>query len=93
MTAMTSTFERFITNNPKQKALFDKEYEDFLLSEFITQKMQEENLSVRALAKKASVSPTVIQKIRNPKSADKITYNTLTSVLRSLGYKMRIEKI
>ena len=70
-----------------------KEYEDSLFSEFVIQKMQEENLSVRALAKKASVSPTVIQKIRNPRSADKITYNTLTSVLRSLGYKMRLEKI
>lgn len=90
---MMSTFDKFITNDPEQKALFDKEYEDFLLSEFVIQKMQEENLSVRALAKKAAVSPTVIQKIRNPKSADKITYNTLTSVLRSLGYKMRVEKI
>lgn len=90
---MMSTFDKFITNDPEQKALFDKEYEDFLLSEFVIQKMQEENLSVRALAKKASVSPTVIQKIRNPKNADKITYNTLMSVLRSLGYKMRVEKI
>lgn len=90
---MKSTFDQFITNDPKQKALFAKEYEDFLFSEFVIQKMQEENLSVRALAKKASVSPTVIQKIRNSKSADKITYKTLTSVLRSLGYKMRLEKI
>ena len=32
---MTSTFDEFINNNPEQKALFDKEYEEFLLSEFI----------------------------------------------------------
>ncbi len=35
---MSSTFDEFITNDPEQKALFDKEYEDFLLSEFIIQK-------------------------------------------------------
>jgi hypothetical protein len=40
--AMKSTFGEFITDDPKQKALFDKEYDDFLLSEFIIQKMEEE---------------------------------------------------
>ena len=90
---MSSTFDEFITNDPEQKALFDKEYEDFLLSEFIIQKMEEENLSVRSLAKKASVSPTVIQKLRNNKSAERITYKTFMSVIRSLGYKMRLEKM
>ena len=90
---MKSTFDEFITNDPKQKALFDKEYDDFLLSEFIIQKMEEENLSVRSLAQKASVSPTVIQKLRNSESAEKITFSTFVSVLRSLGYKMRLEKI
>ncbi|WP_248403463.1 hypothetical protein [Butyrivibrio fibrisolvens] len=39
---MKSTFDEFITDDPKQKALFDKEYDDFLLSEFIIQKMEEE---------------------------------------------------
>lgn len=90
---MSSTFDEFITNDPEQKALFDKEYEDFLLSEFIIQKMEEENLSVRSLAKKASVSPTVIQKLRNNERAERITYKTFMSVIRSLGYKMRLEKM
>lgn len=30
--AMKSTFDEFITDNPKQKALFDKEYDDFQIS-------------------------------------------------------------
>lgn len=90
---MKSTFDEFITDDPKQKALFDKEYDDFLLSEFIIRTMEEENLSVRSLAKKASVSPTVIQKLRNNESAEKITYSTFASVIRSLGYKMYLEKI
>lgn len=90
---MKSTFDEFISDDPKQKALFDKEYDDFLLSEFIIQKMEEENLSVRSLAQKASVSPTVIQKLRNSESAEKITYSTFLSVIRSLGYKMHLEKL
>jgi len=55
--------------------------------------MAEENLSVRSLAQKASVSPTVIQKLRNNESAEKITYSTFMSVIRSLGYRMRLEKL
>ena len=90
---MKSTFDEFITNNPKQKEKFEKEYEDFLLSEFIIEKMEEENISVRALAKKASVSPTVIQKLRSSKDAEKITYSTFTAVIKSLGYKVKLEKI
>ena len=89
---MKSTFDTFITDNPDQKEKFDREYEDFLLSEFIVQKMEEENLSVRSLAKKASVSPTVIQKLRNSESAEKITYRTFVSVINSLGYRLQLEK-
>jgi hypothetical protein len=41
---MKTTFDEFITDNPNQKEQFDKEYEEFLLSEFIIQKMEEENI-------------------------------------------------
>ena len=57
---MKSTYEDFISD-PKRKEKLDKEYNDFLLSEFILEKMESENLSVRALVKKAGVSPTIIQ--------------------------------
>ena len=88
---MKSTYEEFISD-PKRKEKFDKEYSDFLLSEFILEKMESENLSVRALAKKAGVSPTIIQKIRS-KNAEKINFRTFTNVLHSLGYKVNIERI
>ena len=67
-----STFDKYIKNDIKQKKKFDKEYNNFLLSEFILEKMEEENISVRELARKAEVSPTIIQKLRNNKTADKI---------------------
>jgi transcriptional regulator with XRE-family HTH domain len=89
---METTFDKFINSDPKRKEKFDKEYNDFLLSEFILEKMESEQISVRALAKKAGVSPTVIQKIRSA-NAEKINYKTFTNVLNSLGYKISIEKI
>ena len=92
-TNMKSTFDQFITDIPEQKAAFDKEYEEFLLSEFIIQKMEEENLSVRSLAQKAHVSPTIVQKIRNTETAENITYKTFLSIINSLGYKLRLEKM
>ena len=89
---METTFDKYINNNPKEREIFDREYADFLLSEFVLEKMEQENISVRALAKKAGVSPTIIQKIRS-KDAEKINYRTFSSVLHSLGYKINIEKI
>jgi len=89
---METTFDKFINSNPKRKEKFEKEYNDFLLSEFILEKMEQENISVRKLAKKAGVSPTVIQKIRT-KDAERINFRTFTNVLHSLGYKLNIERI
>ncbi len=90
---MESTFDKFINNNPKEKAKFEKEYNDFLLSEFILEKMEEEKLSVRALAKKADVSPTIIQKLRKSETAEKINYGTFIAVINSLGYKLNLVHI
>lgn len=87
-----TTFEKFFKDNPEQKEIYDKEYNDFLLSEFMLEKMAEQNLSIRELARQASVSPTIIQKLRS-KDAEKITLTTFTTVLRCLGYRIKLEKI
>jgi DNA-binding Xre family transcriptional regulator len=89
---METTFDKFINSNPKRKEKFYKEYNEFLLSEFVLEKMELEKISVRTLAKKAGVSPTVIQKIRT-KNAERINFRTFTNVLNTLGYKINIEKI
>ena len=90
---MKSTFDKFINDNPMQKAAFVNEYEGFLISEFIIQKMEEENISVRSLAQKVEVSPTVIQKLRNSETAENINYKTFLSVIHTLGYRIKLEKI
>ena len=87
-----TTFEQFFKDNPDQKEIYDKEYNDFLLSEFMLEQMEAQNISVRELAKKADVSPTVIQKLRS-KDAQKINLTTFTSVLKSLGYQIKLEKV
>jgi DNA-binding phage protein len=89
---METTFDKFINKDPKEREIFEKEYNDFLISEFVLQKMEEENISIRTLAKNAGVSPTVIQKMRS-KNSEKITYRTFSNVLSTLGYKISIEKI
>ena len=87
-----TTFEQFFKDNPDQKEIYDKEYTDFLLSEFMLEQMEAQNISVRELAKKADVSPTVIQKLRS-KDAQKVNLTTFTSVLKSLGYQIKLEKV
>lgn len=87
-----TTFDKFFDDHPEQKSIYAKEYNDFLISEFMLEKMEEENISVRELAKKAHVSPTVIQKLRS-RDAEKVTLTTFTSVLHSLGYKIKLEKL
>jgi DNA-binding Xre family transcriptional regulator len=89
---METTFDQFINSNPQEREKFEKEYADFLLSEFVLEKMEQEKISIRGLAQRAGVSPTVIQKIRS-KNAERIHYRTFSSVLNSLGYKIRFEKI
>ena len=86
---MVSTFDKLINSNPKRKEKFEKEYNEFLLSEFVLEKMEEEKISVRALAQRAGVSPTIIQKIRS-KDAERINFRTFTNVLNTLGYRISI---
>ena len=87
-----TTFEKFFEDNPEQKEIYEKEYNDFLLSEFMLEQMEAQHISVRELAKRADVSPTVIQKLRS-KDSQKVNLTTFTSVLRCLGYQIKLEKM
>ena len=86
-----TTYERLM-KNPDFKAEFDKGYNDFLISEFMIEKMEEEQISVRELAKKAKVSPTTIQNLRSGKS-DTVKFRTLATVLQNLGYALQPVKM
>ncbi len=85
-----STFDRLM-KDPEWKASFEKGYEKFLISEFLIEAMEENNISVRKLAEKAGVSPTLIQNLRSGKRSN-ISLNTLTPILNALHYKLEFVK-
>ncbi len=82
-----STFERMM-EDPKWKEDFNKGYEEFLLSEFLCEQMENKGLSVRELANRAGVSPTTIQNMRKGNS-ENVKLKTLLSVLHELGFKLK----
>ena len=86
-----TTFDRLI-QDPKFKDEFEKGYNEFLISEFMIEKMEEENISVRELAKEAKVSPTTIQNLRSG-NAESVKYKTLSNIMQKLGYALQPVKM
>jgi transcriptional regulator with XRE-family HTH domain len=76
----------------KQKKLFNKEYNDFLISEYLLEAMKEKNISIRELSRSAKVSTSIIQNLRT-RSTLNITIRTLNSLFNTLGYRIKIEKV
>ena len=85
-----STFDTLM-EDPEWKAGFEKGYEQFLLSEFLIEAMEENKISVRKLAEKSGVSPTMIQNLRSGKRSN-ISLNTLAPILSTLHYKLEFVK-
>ena len=88
---MESTFQKFIENNPVQKAAFEKEYDAFMLSELMLEQMQNKNLSPKELAKKARVSPALIKKISKSETSGKVKVKTLQAVAAALGCRLTLQ--
>ena len=78
-----TTFDRLMQDQ-NFKDEFEKGYNEFLISEFMIEKMEEENISVRELAKEAKVSPTTIQNLRSG-NAESVKYKTLSNIMQKLG--------
>ena len=81
-----STYEEF-TEDKKQKKILDKEYRELLISELLLAAMQEDHISVRKLAAKAEVSPTIIQSLKSGEKTN-ITVDTLSRILDVIGYQI-----
>ncbi|MCP4760644.1 MAG: helix-turn-helix transcriptional regulator [archaeon] len=85
-----TTYDRMM-KNPKWKAEFEKGYEKFLISEFLIEAMEENNLSVRKLANKAGVSPTTIQNLKSGINSN-VSIHKLVSILSVLNYRIEFKK-
>lgn len=84
-----STFERFMEDKEQQK-LYNEEYKELLLSELFIALMQDDELSVRKLAKAAGVSPTIIQEVRAGKKGN-VTLETFLKIVSACGWAVVIE--
>ena len=87
-----TTFEEFMgAKTPEQRKEYEEGYRDFLLSELILAAMEEDDVSVRKLAKLADLSPTIVQDM---KSGAKVSFNTksLFKVLQGLGFNVLLER-
>jgi transcriptional regulator with XRE-family HTH domain len=86
----TSTLDQEM-QNPAFKKAFDKSYKEFLLSELLIALMEDDETSVREIAEKAGLSPTLIQKIRSGKQTD-IKMTNFVNIAQICGYKLYLEK-
>jgi hypothetical protein len=85
-----STFEREM-QDPSFQEKFEKEYNEFLLSETILAMMEEAHKSVRKLASESGLSPTIIQNIRSGIQED-IKLSNFINISHACGFKLVLEK-
>ena len=86
-----STFNKEM-QDPHFKAEFEKEYQEFLISEFLIEVMEKEHISVRKLAKDTGVSASMIQKLRSGENTN-ISLKKLVLLLSALHYQIKFEKV
>ena len=85
-----STFERKMTN-PEFKKAFDESYKELLFSELMISIMEDDDISIRELAKEADISPSVIQDLRSGKQHD-IKVSNLIKIAHAFGYEVILQK-
>lgn len=82
-----STSDEFIESlSPRELKKFKNGYKEFALSELILAIMEEDEISVRKLAKIAGVSPTVVQAMRSGTKKD-FSMQSFFKILKGLGCK------
>ena len=85
-----STFERKM-KNPKFKKAFEEGYKELLFSELMISIMEDDDVSIRKLAKEAEISPSVIQDLRSGKQYD-IKVSNLIKIAKAFGYDLILQK-
>lgn len=86
-----SSYDEFVQRlTKKEREKFETGYKEFLLSELLIAIMQDNEVSVRKLAKEAGVSPTIVQELRSGKKKN-ITLQTFVNILSSSGYSLIVE--
>lgn len=87
-----STYDRYMEGlTSKEKQKFDEGYIDLVLSELLIAAMNEDDISVRELAKVAGVSPTIVQGIRS-QTRKHVSVQSFFKILNSMGCTFMVER-
>lgn len=82
-----STIEELLDGmTVQEREEYEREREEFILSELLLAVMAEDDISVRQLAKMAGVSPTVVQAMRSGTKKD-FSMKSFFKILKGLGCK------
>lgn len=84
-----STLEREL-QNPEFREIFEKECKEFAFSELLLAMMEEDEVSVRELAKMAGISPSVVQKLRTGEQKD-LKLSNFMNIAKQFGYTVILE--
>lgn len=83
---MKSTIQEFVESlTVKQRKKFDEEYRELLLSELLLAAMKQDDTSVRKLAKKAGISPTIVQAMLSGAKNDFTLQNFFKILKKNFG--------
>lgn len=89
--ALSTYDEHMQSLSPKELKAYKKGYKEFLLSELVIAAMEEDDVSVRALARAAGISPTIVQEIRAGKRKN-LSLQSFLKIVDALGYSFILEK-
>ena len=85
-----SVFHKWKTD-PVFKKDFDKEYQEFALSELMLALMEDDKKSVRKLSEIVGLSPTAIQDLRSGKSQD-VKFKNFLNIVEACGFGLELVK-
>ena len=90
MPRKSSTFERKM-KNPKFRKAFEIGYKKLLFSELMIAIMENDDVSIRKLAKEADIAPSIIQKLRSGEQTD-IKVSNLIKIAHVFHYSVVLER-
>jgi len=83
-------FEKWSTDAEFKKD-FDKEYQEFALSELMLALMEDDKKSVRKLAELVGLSATAIQDLRSGKAKD-VKFKNFLNIVEACGFGLELVK-
>jgi len=87
-----TTFGKHLKSmTPKHRKKFEEEYKEFLISEMLIALMEQDDISVRALAKLTGVSPAIVQGMRSGTKTN-ATIKTISKLMKPFGFSVALVK-